>query len=178
MKKLEFKHLLFISVLIILNVDAKVTEDECSKDTYTGIKLVNARFSPPGQDLTGRYVYNNIDCKNGLPASNAIDGFVCNQKCGSHSNKDETWPLLVDLKTPTKINHIVIYGRQDTDWGYHGSVYASLVITVDETTDCKAREKYDGDWRKKFGLETPMFYDCYRDLNKKLQKHGITKLFQ
>ena len=64
----------------------------------------------------------------------------------------------------------MIYGRQDTDWGYHGSVYASLVITVDETTDCKAREKYDGDWRKKFGLETPMFYDCYRDFKNKLQK--------
>ena len=59
-----------------------------------------------------------MDCKNGLPASNAIDGTVCNQKCGAHSNKDAAWPLLVDLKSPTKINFIVIYGRQDTDWGY------------------------------------------------------------
>ena len=99
-------------------------------------------------------------CKYGLPASNAIDGLVCNQKCGAHSNRDTAWPLLVDLKSPTSINYIVIYGRQDTNWGYHGSVYENLVITVDETTDCKAREKYDGNWRRKFGLEAPMFYDC------------------
>ena len=133
----------------------KITD--CSEKTYTGIKLVNARYERSGRSY-GHAIYNNMNC-NGLFASNAINGLVCNQKCGAHSARPYDKSLLVDLKWPTKINYIVIYGRQDTNWGYHQS-YSRIVITVDENTSCKARENYDGNWRKKNGLEAPMFYDC------------------
>ena len=52
------KLLFLISVLMISNVHAGVsqlTKDDCSKNTFTGINLVNARFSSPGGDLKGEY---------------------------------------------------------------------------------------------------------------------------
>jgi len=58
MKKLKMKHLFSISFLIITNVRAGVSElreNDCSKNTFTGIQLVNARFSSPGEDLKGEY---------------------------------------------------------------------------------------------------------------------------
>ena len=152
--------------LAILEIEAMGEEikalgetSDCSEKTYTGIKLVNARYERSGRSY-GHAIYANMNCKKGLLASNAINGLVCKDKCGAHSARPYDKSLLVDLKSPTKVNYIVIYGRQDTNWGYHGSGYTRMVITVDERTSCKARENYDGSWRKKFGLETPMFYDC------------------
>jgi len=134
---------------------------DCSESTYQNIQLVNARFKAPAGDYTSSYTYQNMHCE-GMPASNAIDRSVCQNKCSAHSDRsmDGLYPLLVDLKSPTTIDYIVIYGRQDTDWGYHGNDYANLVIKVDGKTKCVAREFYGGTWRRKHGLEKPMFYDC------------------
>ena len=109
--------------------EEEVKEEDCSLKTFQGIKLVNARFVSPYKDYSRPvHWYHNMDCPKGLPASNAIDGSVCINKCGAHSDRSNRAPLMIDLETPTTIDYIILYGRQDTNAGYKENIYANAEI--------------------------------------------------